>query len=84
MDTMHNWALWRILFIALLALPFLVSAVIVGFRQQHAKDSNASAQQDEGTASSAISGPGAWCVEGDKYVETRSVNNTAVLDQRAA
>jgi uncharacterized protein YpmS len=48
MDTIHNWALWRLLFIALIALPFLVAAVVVGFREQRGKAENASRRRRRG------------------------------------
>jgi hypothetical protein len=84
MDTMHTWALWRLLMLALIALPFVIAVMIAGFRQQHAKTANASAEPDDGRISSAISGPGAWRAEVDSQVEMRRVANAVVVDQRAA
>ena len=43
MDTMHAWALWRLVMFGLIALPFLVAAVVVGFRQSLADSSISSA-----------------------------------------
>ncbi len=44
MDTMHVWALWRLLMLALIALPYLVAAVVMGFRQSHGDSSTSGAR----------------------------------------
>jgi hypothetical protein len=69
MDTIHNWALWRLLFIALIALPFLVAAVAVGFREQRGKAENASAENGSGRVSPPIAGPDAWQLAVERRVE---------------
>jgi hypothetical protein len=79
MDTIHAWALWRLLMIALIALPFLVAAVVVGFRQGHADDPNAIAKP-----SSPVAGPDAWRKQGNAHFEARSVDDAMVVEQRAA
>ena len=83
MDTMHAWALWRLLMIGLIALPFLVAAVVVGFRQSHADDSISSAQPDDKSGSPEFSGPDAWDRNVDAPVGVRSVD-AAVVERRAA
>jgi hypothetical protein len=84
MDTLHNWVLWRLLVIGLIASPFLVAAVIAGFRQRRTDATNAASGSDDRSAHPAISGPGAWRVEGDGRVEIRSVDGAAVVEKRAA
>jgi hypothetical protein len=79
MDTIHAWALWRLLMLALIALPFLVAVVVVGFRQGHADGRNAVAEP-----SSPIAGPGAWRKEGNARFEARSVDDAVAVEQRAA
>jgi hypothetical protein len=83
MDTMHAWALWRLLMVGLIALPFLVAAVVVGFRQSHADGSSSGAGPDDTSASPEISGPSAWGSNVDAPVAARSVDVPAV-EQRAA
>jgi hypothetical protein len=65
--------------IALIALPFLVAAVIVGFRQGRADGRNAIAEP-----SSPIAGPDAWRKEGNAHFEARSVDDGMAVEQRAA
>lgn len=83
MDTMHAWALWRLLMIGLIALPFLVAAVVVGFHQSHADGSISSAGPDDRSAPPEISGPGAWGRDVDAPVKVRSVD-AEVAARRAA
>ena len=83
MDTMHAWALWRLVIVGLIALPFLVAAVVVGFRQSHVDGSILSSGPDDMSASAEISGPGAWGRDVDASVEARSVD-AAVVERRAA
>jgi hypothetical protein len=72
MDTMHPWALWRLLLIALIALPFVIAVVIAGFRQRRTDATN------------ATSGPGAWRVESDGSFEIRPIDDVAVVKKCAA
>ena len=83
MDTMHNWALWRALVIGLIALPFLVAAVVAGFRQSRADAPISSDGPDDKSASPEISGPGTWGTDADASVKVRSVD-VAVVERRAA
>ena len=79
METMHAWALWRLVMIGLIALPFLVAAVVVGFRRSHADSSNPSTEPDDRTASPEIAGPSVWARDMDAPVAVRSV-----VERRAA
>ena len=72
------------LVVALVAFPFLVAAVVAGFRQRRTDAPNATSGSDDKNASPAISGPSAWHVEGDGRVENRSVDSVAVVEKRAA
>lgn len=83
MDTMHAWALWRLVMFGLIALPFLVAAVVVGFRQSHADGSISGTGSDDKSASAEISGPSKWGRDIDASVEVRSVD-AAVVERRAA
>ena len=51
MDTMHNWVLWRSLLFALIALPFIVAAILRRLLQQRSQPpmeaSNGSSRVDE-------------------------------------
>ncbi len=80
MDTIHTWALWRLLMIGLITLPFVVAAVVEGFRKSNADGSNAAAGHDNRNASSPSAGPDAWHVK----VENRRVDSAAVVEKRAA
>ena len=83
MDTMHAWALWRLVMVGLIALPFLVAAVVVGFRQSLADSSISSAAPDDKNASPEIAGPGVWGRDVDAAAEVRSVD-APVVERRAA
>jgi hypothetical protein len=83
MDMMHNWALWRILIIGLIALPFLVAALVTGFRRSHVEGSISNAEHADRCASSEVSGPSAWSWEGDEPVDGHFVGAAAV-ERRAA
>ena len=83
MDTMHNWALWRLLIIGLIALPFLVAAVVAGFRQGRADDAISSDGPDDKSASPEISGPSAWDRDIAAAADVRSLDTTAA-GRRAA
>jgi hypothetical protein len=82
MDTMHAWALWRLLMIGLIALPFIVAAVVIGFRQSHAGNSISGAGPDDKSAPE-ISGPSVWGRDVDAPVKVRSVD-APVVERRAA
>lgn len=82
MDTMHAWALWRLVMIGLIALPFLVAAVVAGFRQSHADSSISSAEPDDKSGSPEIAGPSVWGRDAGVDVEVRSVD--AAVERRAA
>jgi hypothetical protein len=84
MDSMHSWALWRLLLMALIALPLLIAVVIAGLRQPHDRNSKAKAEHHAGSAGPAISGPGAWSTEAHGSVEIHRVTDKGVLQQRAA
>jgi hypothetical protein len=83
MDTVHAWALWRLVMFGLIALPFLVAAVVVGIRQSHADSSISSAAPDDKTASLEIAGPGAWGRDVDAAAEAVPVD-ARVVERRAA
>jgi len=83
MDTMHNWALWRALVIGLIALPFLVAAVVAGFRQSRADAPISSDGPDDKSASPEISGPSAWGGDVAAAVGVRSLD-AAAAGRRAA
>ena len=83
MDTMHTWALWRLVIVGLIALPFLVAAVVVGFRQSLADRSISSAVPGDKNASPEIAGPSVWDRAVDAGAEVRSVD-APVMDRRAA
>ena len=83
MDTMHNWALWRLLIIGLIALPFLVAAVVAGFRQSRADAPIYSDGPDDKRASPEISGPSAWGSDVATPVGVRSLD-AAAAGRRAA
>ena len=74
MDAMRDWLLWRSLLFAVIALPFIVAAVVTGFRDRRADGSNVDAGQDDGNASAPIAGPDAWCKEGGAGVKDCSVD----------
>ncbi len=84
MDSMHNWALWRLLLIALIAFPFVVAVVVEGFRQRHAEGSIPSAKPDDANASLPIGGPNAWRKQGATDVQVRSSDEAVVMGWRAA
>ena len=85
MDTMHAWALWRLVIVGLIALPFLVAAVVVGFRQSHVDGSILSSGPDDMSASAEISGPGAWRVASEtRHPESHGNDGAPVVDKRAA
>ena len=83
MDTMHNWALWRLLIIGLIALPFVVGAVVAGFRPGRADDTISGDGPDDKSASPEISGPSAWDRDIVATAEARSLD-TAAAGRRAA
>ena len=83
MDTMHNWALWRLLIIGLIALPFLVAAVVAGFRPSRADAPISSDAPDDKSASPEISGPSAWGGDVAAAVGVRSLD-AAAAGRRAA
>lgn len=80
---MHVWALWRLVVVGLIALPFLVAAVVVGFRRSHADGSTPGAIADDAGASPEIAGPSAWGRDVDARVNVPRVD-TASVDRRAA
>ena len=90
MDTMHNWALWRFLMITVIALPFLVAALLHGLRKQRRDASVIGATSVEKTqvrtiAATPISGPGAWRVAGEtRHPESHGNDGAPVVDKRAA
>ena len=84
MDSMHNWALLRLLVIALMAFPFVVAAVVAGFRERHADGSNPDAEPDDGNASLPIAGPDAWRTEGGGRLQARAGDGAMVVARRAA
>ena len=70
MDTMHNWALWRFLMIAVIALPFLVAALLPSLRRWRSDASltdgtSVDRPQVHATVITPIPGPGAWQVAGE-------------------
>ncbi len=84
MDSMHNWALWRLVLIALIAFPFVVAVVVQGFRQRHAGDSKPNVKPDDGNAAWPMVGPNAYRKEGDGDVQVRSSDEAVVVERRAA
>ena len=85
MDIVHNWALWRLLVVALIALPFLVAVVVSGLRQRHVDGANASAGHDDRNACSPMAGPDAWRKDGSTPLDdVRARDNAVVVEQRAA
>jgi hypothetical protein len=84
MDTIHAWALWRLVMIGLVALPFLVAVVVASFRQRRTDAPNATSGLADRSAPTAIWGPDAWHVSGEGRVENPSVDSAAVVKKRAA
>jgi hypothetical protein len=87
---MHNWALWRALMIAVIALPFLVVALLSGRRERRSDASHIGVNpvdktQVQATAIHRISKPGAWRVVGDgRFDRGHGNDGAAVVDKRAA
>jgi sarcosine oxidase gamma subunit len=84
MDTLHNWALWRLLIISLIAFPFLVAALAAGFRRRVEDAASADARSEDGTGSQAVAGPGAWLVDGEGCIERSPIDAAVVVEPRAA
>jgi len=73
MDELHGWVLLRLLVIALITLPFVVAAVVAGFRQRRPDAVNAASQSDDRSVPPAIAGPSAWRVKSDgRSIEKRA------------
>lgn len=90
MDTMHNWALWRLLMIAVIALPFLVAVLLPGFWKRRSDASPIGATpvdktQVHATDITPISRSGAWRAAGDERRPMgRGNDGPSVVDRRAA
>jgi hypothetical protein len=84
MDTVHTWILWRLLLIALIAFPFLVAAVVVGFWQRRTNATDISDENVDESVCPAIARPSAWRTEGEGRVEMWPVDGAAVVEKRAA
>ena len=70
---MHPWALWRLLMIGLVALPFLVEVVVAAFRQRRTDAPTAMSGSEDRTGSAPMSRPSAWRVAGNgRIVEKRA------------
>jgi len=82
MDMMHSWAIWRILIIGLIALPFLVAAMVTGFLQRNTKASSNAGHADN-RASSEVSGPTMWGKQAAEPMEQQYVG-AAAAERRAA
>ncbi|MFI4903975.1 MAG: hypothetical protein ACHP91_11230 [Burkholderiales bacterium] len=84
MDNMHSevWALWRLLIVALIMVPFIVAAVIARIRDSRAADSMADVESDDRKSSLPSARPATWRTEGaDVRMPT---NDAAQADARHA
>ena len=84
MNTMHTWVLWRLVVVALMVFPFVVSAVITGIRRRQAEGSSFTTGPDDRNASLPSAGPEAWGREGNADGRVRSIDEAAGVERRAA
>jgi hypothetical protein len=94
MDTTHNWALWRMLMIALIVLPFIVTAILSGLGRQRGKPHSEAAgmtsrrvdaTHGDESATPPAWGPGVWAATGGGRIEMHLGRAAvSVVDKRAA
>ena len=65
MDLLHNWALFRLLFVFLIACPFLIVPVLFGLFKKHPESENRTEAEADQHANTAVSGQGTWNTRAD-------------------
>jgi hypothetical protein len=84
-DLLHAWWLLRFLFVFLLACPFLIIPVILGFFRKEPDDGDRSEAPVRGDARVEVSGRGTWNARADGHLQpSRSDAALSLTERRAA
>ena len=84
-DLLHTWWLLRLLFVFLLACPFLIIPVLTGFFGKQPGAEDRTEAPAEGGASVEISGRGTWNTQADgRSQSSKSDGALSPIERRAA
>jgi hypothetical protein len=84
-DLLHSWALLRLLFVFLLACPFLIIPVLLGlFKKQPGAEDRTEASAEGGTRVE-VSGRGTWNAQADARSQSSKPDGAlSPIERRAA
>jgi hypothetical protein len=77
MDLLHAWWLLRLLFVFLLACPFLIVPVLLGFFKKHSDAKNRAEAPTEQGARVEISGLGTWSAQAGRHSQALQIERRA-------
>jgi len=84
-DLLHSWALLRILFVFLLACPFLIIPVLLGFFKKQPGAEDRTEAPAEGGTRVEVSGRGTWNAQADGRSQSSKADGAlSPIERRAA
>jgi urea transporter len=85
MNILHTWWLARLLFVFVLACPFLIVPVLLGFFKKHSDAKNRAEAPTEQGARVEVSGRGTWNAQADSRSQSLQPDGAlSPIERRAA
>ena len=84
MDILHTWWLLRLLFVFLLAFPFLIVPVLLGFFKKRPDARDPMKAPSEQVSRVEISGRGTWSAQADDRSQSLQPDGTPSPQERRA
>ena len=81
---MHNWALFRLIFVVLIACPFLIVPVLLGLFKKHPEAEELIEAEADKHAYSTVSGLGTWNTRADSQSPSIASDGAVSTTQRLA